>query len=62
MLKYILATLVVLAVLVNAINEEVEKFVIHDGELTATPEIDDLVEKVEEHVRATLNHSELKIV
>ncbi len=60
MMKYILVTLVVSAVFANAKNDdEEEQFVIHDGELVATPEVDDLVAKVVEDVRATLNQSKL---
>jgi len=52
---------VVLAVLVSAKNEEEDNFVIHDGELKVTQEIDDLVAEMEEQLRAKLNHPQLKL-
>ncbi len=61
MLKFIFGTWVVLAVLVSAKNEEEDNFVIHDGELKVTQEIDDLVAEMEEQLRAKLNHPQLKL-
>lgn len=60
MLKYIVVAYAVLAVLVNAKNGEDERVVIHDDELAATSDTDEMVKKVEEQVRAILKNPELK--
>lgn len=62
MLKFIFVTIVLLAVFVNAKNDENENtsFAIHDGELAATSDTDEMVKKVEEQVRATLKNPGLK--